>query len=99
MAWRLVQQFLSTNGVYEVEVNIPASNRHQRPILRCNCPGWAARGSCKHSLFLLERTRQFEGELIMTFDRRATPVDLAQALESDDSFRAFVTEFGIVEVI
>jgi hypothetical protein len=52
-AWRTVQQFISAQGmgVFEVEVETDTKD------IRCTCPVFEKRGSCKHIQFVNDKIK------------------------------------------
>lgn len=92
--WRTVQQFISHQGVgiFEVEVNTDTTE------VRCNCPVYLKRGSCKHSMFVNMRIKQTGHYSILI--PTEVPEELAiEANETPEKFREFIVKYGKIEVL
>ena len=93
---RLVQVFLSQSqtpgpGIFEVSANDVGA-------LKCTCPGYNARKSCKHTKFVQTRIDKNKGSYPLEISSRATKEDALKAKGSNDEFRDFVIRFGKIEV-
>lgn len=93
--WRLVQVFLASKlaAVFEVEMHLGNTS------LRCTCPGFLRRRTCKHVGFVEERIDRTRGTYPMEVTRQVTPDDARKAEYSAETFRDFVLHFGKVEVL
>ena len=91
--WRTVQFFLSARGVFEVEIDLESDD------VRCTCPGYSARGACKHSRFVVARAKENNGVYPLKISSRAPTDEAKNANESQDTFREFVVKYGKIEVI
>lgn len=91
--WRTLQLFLSTRGVFEVELNMDDSQ------LRCTCPGFVNRNYCKHSRWVQSKMRSNGGTYPMHVSTRAPAVEARKAHKSPEAFREFVLKYGKIEVI
>lgn len=91
--WRTLQLFLSTRGVYEVELNMDDS------ALRCTCAGYVTRQYCKHTRWVQTRMRNNGGTYPMHVSTRAPAFEAKTANQSPEAFRDFVLKYGKIEVI
>ena len=92
--WRTLQVFLSPKiGVYEVEINRANKN------LRCSCPGWRARGECKHTRFVKNRIEANKGTYPLDLTQRKATKNFDLAEASEEEFRDFVLTYGHIEVL
>lgn len=93
-AWRIVQQFISEQGVgiFEVEVNTDTKDT------RCNCPTFLKKDSCKHVQFVNFRIRNTGHYAILI--PTDIPEEMAyQANDDPEKFREFVVKYAKVEVL
>jgi hypothetical protein len=93
---RVVQFFLTPGntpslGIFEVSSDATES-------LKCSCPGFSGRKSCKHTRFVQARIDGNNGVYPMEISTRATQADADKARESNESFREFVLKYGKIEV-
>jgi hypothetical protein len=91
--WRTVQFFLSARGVFEVEIDLESDE------VRCNCPGYEARGACKHSRFVVSKAKENDGVYPLKVSSRASDDETKTANNSTELFREFVVKYGKIEVI
>lgn len=91
--WRTVQLFLSSTGVFEVEVNTDTRN------IRCNCPNFEKRRTCAHEKFVDDSAKNNDGIYPVKISPKATEEELMGAEESPEAFRNFIVKHGKVEVI
>jgi hypothetical protein len=91
--WRTVQLFLSTRGVFEVEVDLSSRD------VRCTCPNYNARKACKHASLVTERMDKNGGTYPLKVSSKAPADEATRANESAEEFRDFVVHYGKVEVI
>lgn len=94
-AWRTVQLFLSSQaaGIFEVEVETEIKD------IRCNCPVWKTKKSCKHSRFVRRKMDNNDGHYSIMVPYE---IDDDLALAANDSpkkFREFVLRYAKVEVL
>jgi hypothetical protein len=92
-AWRTVQLFLSSNGVFEVEVNTDTHN------VRCTCPNFDKRKTCAHEKFVDDSAKNNNGIYPVKISPKATEEEMMDAEESPEAFRQFIVKYGKVEVI
>lgn len=92
--WRTVQQFISYqgSGIFEVEVNTDTSE------VRCNCPVWAKRGSCKHAVFVNLRIKD-HGHYSILIPNEVPEEEALEANETPQKFREFIVKYGKIEVL
>jgi hypothetical protein len=92
-SWRTVQMFLTSMGIYEVEVNLETQET------RCTCMGYAARSACAHANTVGNAARENGGVYPIKISSKATEEDAEEAQYSKEAFRNFVLKFGKVEVL
>lgn len=91
--WRTVQFFLSARGVFEVQIDLTSDD------VTCTCPGFEARGSCKHTRFVVSKARENNGTYPLKISTRA-PMSESKAINSStELFREFVVKYGKIEVL
>lgn len=92
--WRTVQQFISYQGtgIFEVEINLDSKD------VRCNCPVYTKKGSCKHCMFVNSRIKDSGHYSIMIPDEVSEELAI-EANESQQKFREFVVKYGKIEVL
>ncbi len=91
--WQVSQLFLSDTGVHEVEIDTDSLK------LRCNCPGFGRRSSCKHIRFVRERMDR-NGGIYSTHISTKAPVEEANiAVQSPEAFRKLLINYGKIEVV
>jgi hypothetical protein len=93
-AWRTVQQFISAQGmgIFEVEVETDTKD------VRCTCPVFDKRGSCKHIQFVNDKIKYTGHYSIMV----PNSIPEAVALEANvdaEKFREFVVKYAKIEVL
>lgn len=91
--WRTVQLFLSLTGVYEVQL------RPNDTTARCNCPSFKIRNSCKHTLFILQRMAENDGQYAILVPEDVPEEEANKATESVEAFRSFILKYARVEVL
>lgn len=92
--WQTTQVFLSDTGVHEVEISLVSGR------LRCNCPGYSSRSSCKHARFVDNRMNENGGVYPVEISNSAKAEYFGQkALENPEEFRKYLYRYGRVEVI
>ena len=93
--WRTAQVFLSaqTAGVFEVEVDTKSKK------LRCNCPVWLKKFTCKHVAFVERRTWLGNGNYSIMVPNDVSEEVAAEATESAEKFRNFVLKHAKIEVL
>ena len=91
--WQTTQVFLSDTGVHEVEISLVSGR------LRCNCPGYSSRSSCKHARFVDNRMNQNNGVYPVEVSKEAPSEAGANAHTDPEAFRKFLYRYGRVEVI
>lgn len=91
--WRTVQFFLSARGVFEVKIDLASDD------VECTCPGFTARGACKHTRFVIGKARENNGTYPLKISTRA-PMSESKAINSStELFREFVVKYGKIEVL
>jgi hypothetical protein len=93
-AWRTVQQFISAQGagIFEVEVETETKD------VRCSCPVYFKKGSCKHIQFVNEKIKYTGHYSIMV--PNSIPEEVALEANVDaDKFREFVVKYAKIEVL
>jgi hypothetical protein len=93
---KLVQIFLGGSGtpgpgIFEVSLD------GERKFI-CTCPGYAGRGTCKHTKFVSSRVKQNHGTYPLEISTRVTDEDADKAHESAEELRKFIIKFGKIEV-
>lgn len=91
--WRTVQMFLTTSGVYEVEINIEDYD------VRCSCLGYKTRLTCAHVSAVDKAAKNNGGTYPIKISSRASEEDSEVAQVSKEAFREFVLKYGKVEVM
>lgn len=91
--WRTVQLFLSVRGVFEVEVDLATSD------VRCNCPSFTTRSSCRHANLVEVRMDENGGTYPLKVSSKAPAGEATRARDSAKEFRDFVVKYGKVEVV
>jgi hypothetical protein len=91
--WRTVQLFLSSSGVFEVEVDTDTRS------IRCNCPNFEKRRTCAHEKFVDDSAKKNDGIYPVKISPKATEEEIIDAEESSEAFRNFIVKHGKVEVI
>lgn len=91
--WQITQLFLSDTGVHEVDVHISNSK------LRCSCPGYESRRSCKHTRFVKTRMEENDGIYPTEVSTRASKIDTVVASNDPEAFRKLLINYGKIEVI
>lgn len=95
--FRVIQFFLTpstSNGpsIFEVSANSTTDK------LKCTCPGFQGRSTCKHTKFVQARIDNNMGTYPLEVSTRATREDAKKATESNEAFREFLLKFGKIEV-
>lgn len=91
--WQVTQIFLSETGVHEVEVHNTSSK------LRCNCSGFDARRTCKHTRYVNKKMNDNGGIYPTEVSRAASKLDLSVATKDPKLFRQLLIDYGKIEVI
>lgn len=87
---RLIQVFLSGNGVFEVYIHVTYKN------FSCTCPGFRARMVCKHTAHVRQRYEAGGGSYPTRLRNGAAPV---AELGDPVKFRQWVIDNARVEVL
>lgn len=97
---KVVQFFLTGEdeepNIYEVRL-IKGSK-----MLVCTCPGFRGRSECKHLRYVRDKLTRYESNNHYTLRLdEDTPEDLIKKAPSmsTEEYRAFVTKYGIIEVL
>jgi len=93
MTWQTTQLFLSSNGVFEVQINLDNQK------LRCNCQGANVRSYCKHMAFVSKRMELNGGVYPVEISKKAKIEDATIANLDPDSFRSFLVKYGKIEAL
>lgn len=90
---RLLQTFLSPScrGVYEITVNTETGR------LRCNCPGFKARDTCKHRRWV--ENRMEDGSYLVPLPPGVSLSDVDAAGRDAATWRAFAIRTFRPEVL
>ena len=93
-AWRTVQQFISAQGmgIFEVEVETDTKD------IRCTCPVFDKRGSCKHIQFVNDKIKYTGHYSIMVPNEIPEEVALEANIDAE-KFRKFVVKYAKIEVL
>jgi hypothetical protein len=91
--WRTVQLFLSTTGVYEVQLRPGDTNA------KCNCPSYRVRSKCKHTAFIQQRMLENDGQYAILVPEDVPEEETSKASESAEAFRTFILKYARVEVL
>jgi hypothetical protein len=65
----------------------------------CSCPGFAARGKCKHCAVVKKRIDDNDGMYPFNFLAPVSDEEIKEALKTEDGFRTFIIQHAKVEVI
>jgi len=94
---RLLQIFLSHRsdspgpGIFEV-------NTTPDKYLSCNCPGFAAKDSCKHTALVERRIEEGGGMYPFDFSDRVNTEQIRVAMRTEQTFRDFIIKHAKVEI-
>jgi hypothetical protein len=94
---RLLQVFLSPTsdnpgpGIFEVNTD---AFKH----LTCNCPGFIAKNTCKHTSLIERRIEENNGLYPFDFAEKVTNTEIIEAMSSEQNFREFVIKYAKVEI-
>ena len=94
---RLLQVFISRQsnnpgpGIFEVSTS-PDKD------LSCNCPGFAAKSTCKHVALVESRIEAGNGKYPFNFSEKVTTNEIITAMQTEEMFREFVIKHGKVEI-
>lgn len=94
-SWRTAQIFISAQaaGVFEVEIDQSTSS------IRCNCPVWKSRQSCKHTRFVGDRLKANRGRYAIVVPENIPEEEIVNVGDDPNKFRAFILKYGKVEVL
>jgi len=92
MEWMTVQQFLSSHGVFEVELDTDSK------AVRCNCPVWVKRQACKHASFVSQKIRT-TGHYSINVPVGVPEEWAVEASQDPSKFRDFVVNYATIEVL
>ena len=93
MGWMITQIFLSETGVHEVDVH------HSSHKLRCNCPGYETRNTCKHTRFVKNRMDANGGVYPVEISSRVDRDQSIMASEDPVAFRDLLVNYGKIEIV
>lgn len=91
--WRTVQFFVSVNGVFEADVHMETSE------LRCNCPAFETRRSCRHTRWVKMQMGANGGHFPLQVSAKAKSEEAKAARATYESMRNFVLKYGKIEVL
>lgn len=92
--WRTIQIFLCDKTLMIFEVEMESESR----LLRCNCPAFLDRESCKHTKFVSRRMTG-KNHYKVTIPDTVEEDELQELTRSPEKFRQFILKYGKVEVI
>lgn len=96
-AWRIAQVFLSSNstalGIFEVYISSDGLT------VRCTCPGYEARTTCKHVDHVNKVLADNDGEYPIELTDGPDLTELDFDTMSDADFRHLIVRYGAVEVL
>lgn len=93
---KLIQIFLSqSTSALPAVFEVSAKKDHS---LFCTCPGYGAKGTCKHTRFVKARIDNNRGTYPLEISSKATTEDIESSKTSNKDFRDFVIKFGKIEV-
>jgi hypothetical protein len=93
MDWMISQIFLSDTGVHEVYI-------HSKSMaLRCDCPGYEARRSCKHTRFVKTRMDNHGGIYPTEISNKISKEASLMASEDPEMFRELLINYGKIETV
>ena len=93
-AWRTVQQFISAQGagIFEVEVETETKD------VRCTCPVFFKKDSCKHIQFVNEKIK-YTGHYSILVPNETSEELAIEANTDAKKFREFVVKYAKIEVL
>lgn len=93
--WRTLQVFLSPDrpAIYEVDLALGTTN------VRCSCPTFKGRKSCRHSKFVKARMDGNDGHYPLMVHESAEGENITEVMATQESFREFIVKYGRVEVL
>jgi hypothetical protein len=89
--WRVVQFFISEDGVAEAEVDSENPNR-----VRCSCQRFSVRGRCKHVTYIKEKMAENEGHYQIKVPYEVPDDEAILAISTAKRFRDFILKYGTV---
>lgn len=92
--WRVVQLFISMDGVAEVEVDAENSGR-----VRCNCRTYASTRRCKHTKFVKTLMDKSDGVYSVPVPEEVPDEEAFEAISNPALWRQFVIKYGDIEVL
>lgn len=92
--WRLVQIFLSDDGVFEVE-----ADAEDYAKMRCTCPVSAGSRRCKHIKLVRKRINENDGTYRIQIPNDISDEAIMEAMEDPDMFRELIIHHSKIEVI
>ena len=95
-SYRLLQIFLSTKdtshpGIFEVSIGLGDD-------LRCNCPGFVGRETCRHISYVKTKMESNNGVYPLAISSKASAYDTEISKSSNRTMRDFIIKFGKIEV-
>lgn len=95
--WRIAQVFLSSNptalGIFEAYISGDGE------VVRCNCPGYGERQTCKHVDHVRKVLADNDGEYPIELDGSPDINEMDFEAMSDADFRDLVVRYATVEVL
>jgi hypothetical protein len=95
--YKLIQVFLSqssTNpgpGIFEVSGD-------DEQNLRCTCPGFSVKGTCKHTKYVALAIVENDGVYPIEVSTKASLAETELARQDPDKFREFLLKYGKIKV-
>lgn len=95
--YKLIQVFLSqssTNpgpGIFEVSGD-------DEQNLKCTCPGFSVKGTCKHTKYVYVAIEDNDGVYPIEVSTKASLEETEEAKKDPDKFRDFILKYGKIKV-
>jgi hypothetical protein len=92
--WRTIQMFLSEDGVSEVLVD------NENPTkMKCTCPQFEAKASCKHTKYIKSHMVNNKGHYTVLVPQEVDEDIVTMAMQEQDSMRDFIINYARVVVL
>ena len=93
-----VQIFLSAEGsanplISEVSIDDETGEPH------CTCPGFTARGTCKHTVVIKARVEENNGVYQTKLSDEADLAESTFTFDSEESVHKFLLKYGKIEIL
>jgi len=92
--WRLVQIFLSEDGVFEVETDADDYTK-----MRCTCPVSNGSRRCKHIKLIRKRINDNDGTYRIQLPSDISDEAIMEAMEDPEMFRELIIHHSKIEVL